>query len=360
MLHKLMFTLLLCTAVTLTAHPSQVSGQDQAEQEREKLIKVLTETLDRLKDDSQEDAEAVNAALGYLQLAPVLRTRENALSDAILSDHALLAWTLYEKNLEKARWRGVYDYLADSQPSRFWLGVQCEPISEYQVKIAGDNLITAKGGLKVNVVTSASPAEASQFQENDILTFFNQQPVNDLQQLTQAINENGSQRASISVVRQNQMIELTVVPQLRESSTDQQDDEPLLTATRLLSRSTSLPPGYEASITLKAGQPVLVDIQKDKDLWQVDSETLDSLPADVKSFAALAIEKGNGLMLESAANAESIYGQWRMVTPTYNPSSTPLQWHIGTEAQGPTTDQRLDKIEKQIQELREIIQSLKD
>jgi hypothetical protein len=100
--------------------------------------------------------------------------------------------------------------------SKFYLGVNCEPVSEAlraQLKLADDQ------GLIVIAVSDESPAAKSGIERHDILLYANDSAVSSLQELAKVVDEVGEQdgEVSISLLRGGEEKSVKVKPAKRES-----------------------------------------------------------------------------------------------------------------------------------------------
>lgn len=262
---------------------------------------------------------------------------------------------------------------ADQAESRdFWIGVQCEPAGEVQIRLdpSSDRLVTAKGGLRVISCTSDSPAQAAGILEQDVLLFMNDRPTNLIEELVAEIDENGENAASLEIVRDHNRMTLTITPRKRpQTETVAGVDLNLNPHWRryqgvpLLSVETpKLPAGFEADIHFEGGEQPEFNIKTSDQSWTVNSESVDQLPEEVRPFAqhfhGILTPSGDGKL---HAGQIPFYRTYLGLNAGNLRYGYPLGGQSGkveaTDAYGSSeTNEKLDRLQKQLDDLRALIE----
>ena len=274
--------------------------------------------------------------------------------------------------------------------SLYWIGVQCEPAGEITVRIEqhGGNMLTVKGGLRVNAVTAESPAQAAGVQELDVILFMNDKPINQIEDLAAVVNENAEKAATLSVVRDNNAISLSVTPALRPQSNvaevnlelaldlqgaerqrlllDQFYDE-----SRAATPKPKLPDGFEATLRFTPETQLEFTIKQAEQSWVVNAESLAQVPADAQPFAAFVLQAFSQPSDESNSStarnlrawmgidqaALSSYPNYHAHALNYLPRSATT--YTTPEPYSREVNDKLDQVQKQLNELRDLIETMK-
>jgi serine protease Do len=103
----------------------------------------------------------------------------------------------------------VPDLIAHGKPHRGWLGVQLSSVTERDAKRQG---LDAVKGVKIDSVFSNSPAERAGIKRGDIIVGFNDQSVEDVNQLSVLVSTVGSGvPVPVEVVRDGEWLTLTTI-----------------------------------------------------------------------------------------------------------------------------------------------------
>jgi len=233
---------------------------------------------------------------------------------------------------------------ANNKPGKFWIGVQCEAAPETQLNAGPEGIpVTINTGLMVNSVVEGSPAESAGIQTGDVLLQFNRERLRELQVLVDAISETGEQEARLHFVRDGEIESVMITPAKREE--EEKKAEPAESVDFSYVMSDAIPEGYEINIHLKKGESPKVTFLKegDEDVT-VTLETIDQLPGELLPFGGKAMEAVKDLDQESQFEY-SIEVPWsKTYVELYNP-------HV--------SDDKLEKIEKALEELRKEVLELK-
>jgi len=346
------------------------------DEERKALLASLNETLTKLTKLEKKENRGVQS--NYLQKYSTLRRLANTSSkqDRILNYYEMLPdqtglWAR-RRNPGQLIANSAADYLIRLQknamtPSPYWIGVQCEAAEKYEFKISDSHVVSAEGGLRVNAVTAESPAESAGIEMGDIIIFLNDNPTNDIVQLVGAINESESNTVGVSIIRNQSLVNLQVTPALRKSETAEEgtdtSEEDLATGLRLnlAFENQTIPEGIEVVARFKQGSPLDVTFKNDEQEWKITGETISELPIEAQPFAH-HIFKSNAKWVDAYYNPH-------VVTVGDNDGMSwshqivPNQarfWSVeSANVETNTSDSKLDKIQVQLDELREAIKSLK-
>ncbi len=304
-----------------------------------------------------------------------------ALQDA-LGNEALQSFALKALAQESAR-------TADAQEtaSPYWIGVQCEPASEVLVRMEqhNGNLLIVKGGLKVNAVTVDSPAQAAGVQELDVILFMNDKPTNQIEELVAIIGENEEKPATLSVVRDHNALSLSVTPAKRPQANTAEglyhldlkllhDANPSLLVRNyygFLQPAPELPEGFEAQLRFVHGAKPVLTIQQQDRTWTVNDETLPQVPKAVQPFAQSVWQGIPQAEYEPATNKLNTNDRVTHLdlVPEFNVQrgllqiqSVPVLSNLYTARAAVPIDDinaKLDQLQQQIKELRELVEGLK-
>ncbi|MEM7453034.1 MAG: PDZ domain-containing protein [Planctomycetota bacterium] len=314
-------------AVSFFSHAGIAQAQDQADEERQRLIAVLTETLDRL-----QSLEVEPRPEAYSRLVAELLSRDPA------------GRYYYNASENQMRWLQVRDYLAeDYEVSPYWIGVQCEPVEEVQLLVNEDTTITATGGLLVSSVVDDSPAQAAGLQAEDVILFFNGNSTTTLPQLVNAINSAEGNESQLSVIREMALLKIELEPALRETA---EDTEPEFQQALILNTwGNQLPEGYSADIRLRL-------TADNGNWWEANSSEIDTLPAEAREYATYLFQRSDEVLTPALQYRELYDLSERLPSATY--------WHSATDAgEEDGSADRLAAIEQKLDELTQMLHELK-
>ncbi len=269
------------------------------------------------------------------------------------------------------------------QSQDFWIGVQCEPSAEVQVRMdqSSDRLVTLKGGLRINAVTAESPAQTAGIVEQDVILFMNDRATNQIEELVAAIDENGEKPATLQIVREHNPMTLSITPLKRPQGETLKEGVDFtgvdlnvnpqwlryhgVPAVYGSAELPKLPSGFEANVHFVGGEQPEFKIKSSDQSWTVTGENIDQLPEEVRPFAQHVLG-----MLSSGQTSN-----WRAVPDQYYNNAveglkSPTLRYVPTlgvyarradlaaEVDGPAIDGKLDQLQKQVNELREMIERL--
>jgi serine protease Do len=103
----------------------------------------------------------------------------------------------------------VPDLIAHGKPHRGWLGVYLSNVTERDAKRQG---LDAVKGVKIDSVISGSPAERAGIKRGDIIVGFNEQPVEDINQLSVLVSTiDRGMPVPVELVRNGEQLTLTTI-----------------------------------------------------------------------------------------------------------------------------------------------------
>ena len=255
-----------------------------------------------------------------------------------------------------------YNKAMEQKPSEFWIGVQCTPAPEMELKVGDDGIpLTISEGVLVNSVVEGSPAESAGILEGDVLLQFNGKKLLELQMLVQAISDTGETEAKVHLVRDGELTVVNVKP------TQRKDEKPKLAESgvdfsQLFFMSDAIPEGYEVDIRLRKGEsPTLAFLKEGIEEVSVNLETIDQLPRELSKFGGKAMEAVKNLDQESNkfsvedVNIDASRALKDVKLSPFFSRFTNLDEFDFT----PIEDNKLEKIEKALEELRKEIRELK-
>ena len=247
--------------------------------------------------------------------------------------------------------------------SEFWIGVQCAPAPAIELKVGEDDIpLTINEGVLVNSVVEGSPAESAGILEGDVLLQFNGKKLLELQMLVQAISDTGETEAKVHLVRDGELTVVNVKP------TQRKDEKPKLAESgvdfsQLFFMSDAIPEGYEVDIRLRKGEsPTLAFLKEGIEEVSVNLETIDQLPRELSKFGGKAMEAVKNLDQESNkfsvedVNIDASRALKDVKLSPFFSRFTNLDEFDFTPIEG----NKLEKIEKALEELRKEIRELKN
>ena len=275
----------------------------------------------------------------------------------------------------KVQDKSTYHDLADSyikamerKPSEFWIGVQCGPAPEMDLKFGEDDIpLTISEGVLVNSVVEESPAESAGIIEGDVILQFNGKKLLELQMLVEAIAETGETEARVHLVRDGELTVVNVTPTRRK----QEEQKPAESVFDLpyYFMSDAIPEGYEVDIRLRKGEsPTLAFLKEGKEEVSVNLETFSQLPRELLMFGGKAMEAVKNLDQESKHSYSIDLSRMPRVEnyspieddkPHYSIDLSRMWSDWNPKDFTPIKDDTLEKIEKALEELREEVRELK-
>jgi hypothetical protein len=339
----------------------QANQNKQASQEGAELTQLLSNLLQKLRPDEADEAQTLERALRYIQ-------KKHWPNPSLTPLNYHQSRRDYSKLVEQTLQREYFSAEALAQltePSPYWLGVQCEPVREFELQLKDGHMVTVKGGLRITTVTSDSPAEEAKLMVNDIIFAFNKAPTNNLAQLVNAISECETNEATLEIVRESVRETIKATPRLRKKeSTDNENTEPGDLKTfdlRVLENSLtgdSIPEGAEYTITLTQFGVKSMTVKFNEEESQTTTDKLDALPVPTQSFAKRLVD-----------HAESLVDVHRLqlkVNPAYDFYAVPRQnvtrYLVGSEYEPRgmvVNPNRWQQLENRLQAIQQSLEELK-
>ena len=353
---------MVASAVAQTDEGRAINDPNEAE--RAKVVELLMQAI-KSADPQNEESQAMTHALEFIQ-------RNQALPSTQLQYwNGVDAYWAVDNQLQRYSLNAdVHSYLAEqAQPSPYWIGVQSEAANQYTLKVEGDVNITGQGGLLVTTVTQDSPAEKAGLKVNDIILQFGDAKTDELGQLIAAIKSNADSPARLLVVRDERIVSMEITPRLRDS---QPKEDPNSRRTDLADAwveiyGKTLAEGVEATVRFNRNGVTEIQFHQGDEAAEAKADELDKLPVVYRGFARSLVKNLEKTLIENE-NARYYmeytpkYYQW---DSTHLPDDTQkAYWRYGlSPINPPQTDQpvndRLERLEKQIQALTQAIHELK-
>jgi len=195
----------------------------------------------------------------------------------------------------------VVRLLKKIQQAKFWIGVECGPLSE-----ALKSQLQLEHGLVVMHVMDESPANKAGLQKFDILLQLGDEKLRDVGHMIDVVDALGTKEATLRVVRGGKELSLQVTPIERpqRTSADVESLESQLRALRGLDEAhqkdvrvmvvrpgtvlpvgpgaVKLPEGMSISISKSDDKPATIDVQQGDKKWSVTEDELDKLPPEIR------------------------------------------------------------------------------
>ena len=349
-------------AFSLVCGSSLFAQEDQSD-EIKKLKAENSRLSSLLKQRQQNDANSLEASQ-----ANTWEGQIEIPSDAS-ADRMRQVWMKYHAlprpyaDYPTAKLVEQYHKAMEQKPSEFWIGVQCTPAPEMELKVGEDGIpLTISEGVLVNSVVEGSPAESAGILEGDVLLQFNGKKLLELQMLVQAISDTGETEAKVHLVRDGELTVVNVKP------TQRKDEKPKLAESgvdfsQLFFMSDAIPEGYEVDIRLRKGEsPTLAFLKEGIEEVSVNLETIDQLPRELSKFGGKAMEAVKNLDQESNkfsvedVNIDASRALKDVKLSPFFSRFTNLDEFDFT----PIEDNKLEKIEKALEELRNEVRELKN
>jgi membrane-associated protease RseP (regulator of RpoE activity) len=281
---------------------------------------------------------------------------------------------------------------AGVKPETYWLGVECGPVPKMlQVHLG----LPENQGLLITQVVLDGPAAKAGLVASDILMAAGEKKLAHPADLVEAVNQAKGKPLALELIHAGKTKYLRVTPELRpqlapEGPAGQAVDEswrqieqwiqkmrpggamppmPLgqdLNALKdtlkfrflgpgaILSQSgataaMALPGNLSISISKTGNLPAQIVVKRDNQQWEVTEKELDKLPADIRPHVERML---SGI---SISGASTIFDFGPNLAPPPKPTIKKPQ----RGPAGPTMDQRLEKLNRQVEEMRKQLDTLK-
>jgi hypothetical protein len=208
-------------------------------------------------------------------------------------------------------------------PSKYWIGVLCEPIESELVK----SQLGIGFGLVLEEVIEKGPSAKAGLKKFDILTKVDGKALDGLPMLGQCIAKSDGEPLELTVIRQGKPLQITITPaerpkkyeaapaqamkedpraadewkllqealrlrgyQRKDDRKGEEEGEDVAGRTSLyyfmpgivLSGGEDFPKDLEVTITKIGGEPTKVTVTRGDEKWEVDEKSLDKLPEDIR------------------------------------------------------------------------------
>ncbi len=341
-------------------------GQDSLATEQQKVIELLAQTIQSADPTKSDKKEVLERALRFIQ-----RVQQRPLKSPAVNFYRTPLVENYGEYID--RYQSVADvhaYLADQvQPSPYWIGVQCESVNEYSLKLEGDNLITGKGGLLITTVTEDSPAKDADLKVDDVILSIGDAKTDNLAQLVTALKANSDSPTKLSIVRDQQFLTIDIAPRLRspELATDLALPQTNLANAIVEVFGSTLSDEVEATVVFNQYGVTEITFRKGKNQTSANVDEIDKLPVEYRGIARETVSQINTL-LDPHPESGQLYLEYQLPKGTYQygvdlpPKGTyqyGVNYAVPTDVEQETANVRLGRIEMQIEELTKIVLELK-
>jgi hypothetical protein len=222
------------------------------------------------------------------------------------------------------------------EPGKFWIGVMCQPLDQELLKLH----FGIDQALVVSQVVEESPAEAAGLQPNDILLQVGDTQLSDIKALVASIEESQGKEIVLTVLRKGKRQDIKLTPaerpakfSVRRGVPDREaqqewrmlqdallkrgavvegaeDDDPaheekqedlsfmLVMPGLVIPDKVDLPSGLEITISKKGDEKAKVVVKRDEQQWEVDSESLDKLPEDIRPHVRQMLGQGAEMRIQ--------------------------------------------------------------
>ncbi|MGQ9504304.1 MAG: S1C family serine protease [Thermogutta sp.] len=259
----------------------------------------------------------------------------------------------------------------------YWLGIFCGPIPE---PVRAQLSIPEDQGLLVHMVTKDSPADKAGIRQYDILLEAAGKVLKSPEDLIAVVNEHKDQTFQITILRKGKTESVNVSGERRPvikglesappfpgpfaSSQDwenwfewfrkQLPNRPPLTF-RFYRPGVVLPPGDAAElpkdltivITKQGSEPAKIVVRRGEKTWEVTEKELDKLPKDIRPHVERMLQGGQG-------KPRGIFE----LTPFPQPKDLQKEILKSFRPWSAAEAERLDKLEKQMEELKQRVDEL--
>ncbi len=288
---------------------------------------------------------------------------------------------------------GAVPVMMSAQPGEYWIGVEAHEVPE---ALRAHTSLPKDHGLLVEQVYPDSPAAKAKIARHDVLLKAGDKPLRTVADLVEAVQSAKGKKLVLEAVRAGKTIKLEVTPEKRPKdippvggwgwggATSMAELKKWVESIkpwpggpamrfRLFHPGAVLPPGAILSaplpgnmtviITKQGDQPAKIHVQRDDQKWDLTEKELDRLPADVRPHVERMLGWGA---------APWLYGGWVDFVPApggvakgehkgrleAKPLKRPEQpkeagvLPPGLEKRLDELDQRLQKLQKSVDELR--------
>jgi membrane-associated protease RseP (regulator of RpoE activity) len=268
----------------------------------------------------------------------------------------------------------------------FWIGLRCNPID---VALRAQLAEVKDGGLLVEEVVDGSPAAKAGIQTHDVLVQAGDQTLQTVEQLLDAVKKAEGKEIKIALVRRGKLQGVVVAPTKREGSVeielaprvDKSDRDIILKwldkelpdgQGKMFMRRVmpgmmmggglpKLPKDVTVTVTKTGAEPAKIVVKSAKGTsWELTDKDLSSLPEDLRGpVGAMVGQPGFGMRfdLETANTPQDVS---RSAPPKLDVRPLPPGFapkvrveSDGLERKLETLNERIDKLQKSLEELRD-------
>lgn len=292
-----------------------------------------------------------------------------------------------DKDKGTGKTREMVVHVTAVQPGEYWIGVACSSLDDPLV--AAQLGITK--GLVVDQVVPKSPAEQAGLQRLDILVRAGNQALSGIEQLVASLEKAKATPIKLTIYRQGKQKTVQITPAKRpKKMVVEVPDKETATEWRKLEEALNrlgvarphigldqsgkgnqfsfvmpgmifpdddqaLPKDLEVTITRKGKQPARIAVKRGDKQWDVDEQSLDKLPEDIRKYVEQMLGKPgdfawSGTPAKLLEGSESLRARIRVV-PGQPLKLRPLQLKIPEgfpKALRSRVRTQLDRVEKQL------------
>lgn len=284
-----------------------------------------------------------------------------------------------------------------AQPGEYWIGVEAHEVPE---ALRAHTTLPKDQGLLVEQVYPDSPAAKAKIARHDVLLKAGDKPLRKVADLVEAVQAAKGKKLVLEAVRAGKTLTLEVTPEKRPKdvmppggwgwgwggATSVEEMKKWIESMkpwpggpamrfRLFHPGAVLPPGTILSpplpgnmtviITKQGDQPAKIHVQRDDQKWDLTEKELDKLPADIRPHVERMLGWGVGPWL---------YGGWIDFVPAPGgpgkaepkgrvapkPLKHPEQPAKGAGAVPPGLEKRLDELDQRLQKLQKSVDELRE
>lgn len=281
-----------------------------------------------------------------------------------------------------------------AQPGEYWIGVEVHEVPE---ALRAHTTLPKDQGLLVEQIYPGSPAAKAKIARHDVLLTAGDKPLRKVTDLAEAVQAAQGKKLVLEAVRAGKPIKLEVTPEKRPkdvvpipgwgSATPMEDMKKWIESMkpwpggpamrfRLFHPGAILPPGALVSpplpgnmtviITKQGAQPAKIHVQRDDQKWDLTEKELGKLPDDVRPYIERMLGWGVGSWQPGAVWVDFVPAPWGAGKPDQKPrvEAKPLIKRAEPKAQEapampPGLEKRLDELDQRLQKLQKSLDELR-
>ncbi len=285
-----------------------------------------------------------------------------------------------------------------TQAGKRWIGVLCTPLDNELLQ----NHLDIQDAMVITQVIEGSPAEKAGLEPHDLLLKIGDKPLSDLTVLSEAIEQAGDQEVELTILHRGTTRQIKLVPaerpvNLRLSATtpdqeakaewrmlqdalikrgaiardkdaaDNQEDKDhdfslmlVMPGFVIPEQAKDLPSDLEVTITKKGEGAAQITIKRGEEKWEVDANSLDKLPDDLRPHIKKMLGKAQEVRIDSAwmdaARNLKLPAPRLLLRSLELPSEGVYQLH---ELEGKLHKEIQDKVRKQLEHTQRAVENVR-